>query len=75
MKVGCGRRQESNIWPYLEFVLTKNRSRCLVKLESGKFCGEFLSEKNFINLKVHLKSCHPKKRVFLKLNYKYLKDV
>ena len=48
-KIGSGRKRESAVWHYFEYIPETNKTRCLVAE-----CGAELAGKNPTNLKVHL---------------------
>lgn len=55
-KVGCGRRQESDVWSYFKYDAVKGCSKCLIADTTGAVCPALMQGKNTSNLKTHLKS-------------------
>jgi hypothetical protein len=45
IKVGCGRRSESDVWTYFKYDAVANRSKCIVQ-DNGVVCGKELAGKN-----------------------------
>jgi len=60
VKMFSGRKRESPVWKYFEYLADSNKSKCLVVNEkTQKQSGNLLAGKNPTNLKSHLYTCHP----------------
>jgi hypothetical protein len=56
-----GRRRDSDVWKYFDFIPDINKSKCtIVNEKTKKQCGALLAGKNPTNLKVHLSRHHEK---------------
>ncbi len=55
----AGRKVESSVWKYYDYVTTTDKCRCLVPDKTGKVCGKEIAGRNCTNLKCHLSSSHP----------------
>jgi len=59
-KIFSGRKRESLVWKYFEYLADSNKSKCLVaNKKTQKQCGNLLAGKNPTNLKSQLSTCHP----------------
>jgi len=60
VKTFSGRKRESPIWKYFEYLEDSNKSKCpVVNEKTQKQCSNLLAGKNPTNLKSHLSTCHP----------------
>lgn len=61
-----GRRKESFVWSYFEYIESKKSSKCIVQNDKGVVCAVMMLGKNPSNLKKHLEARHP--ATFAELN-------
>jgi len=54
----CGRKKQSGVWDYFEYIASKCATRCNVENDKAEQCGVLLAGKNPTNLKRHLEACH-----------------
>jgi hypothetical protein len=45
LKVGCGRRQESDVWSYFKYDAVKGSSKCLIADDTGAVCPALMQGK------------------------------
>ena len=53
-----GRKRESSVWQYFQYLDGKKKSKCLVNDGKEKLCGFEVAGKNTTNLKMHLHTHH-----------------
>jgi hypothetical protein len=53
-----GRKRDSNVWRYFQYLDDKKKSKCLITDVKAKPCGFEVAGKNPTNLKMHLHSHH-----------------
>ena len=54
-----GRRRDSSVWEYFNYLEEDNKSVCLIEKPNGSQCGQTFNGKFPTNLKTHLKTKHP----------------
>jgi len=60
VKMFNGRKRESPVWKYFEYLADSNKTKCLVVNEKIQIqCSNLTAGKNPTNLKSHLSTCHP----------------
>jgi len=59
VKMFSGRKRESPVWKYFEYLADLNKTKFLVVNEkTQKQCGNVTAGKNPTNLQSHLSTCH-----------------